>query len=415
MQTDVIVLGAGMIGVSAAVHLQQKGKSVVLVDRRGAGEETSYGNTGIIERDALLPVAFPRSIRDLIRYGLNLGTEANYHPSFLLKAAPWLLSLRAHTDTAGMKAYAAAIDPLSSRAVEEHRQMAAAAGAEHFVRRDGWLRLYRSEAAFRDAEGLLLQLARQYNVDYRILSSGEIGEMEPHLKTSSFFKAIHWTGTDTVSWPEGVVKAYVDLFLRRGGQFYAGDAKSLTQVEGGWQVTAGGGPVTAKDVVVALGPWSLDVLSPLGYKFPLASKRGYHMHFGAVGNATLSRPICDVEKGFCLTPMQKGIRLTTGVEIADRDAPATPRQLEQLKPIARDIFPLAEERDETPWLGRRPALPDSLPIIGAAGRHRGLWLDFGHGHLGFTQGPISGRLIAEMIAGEPTTIDVSPYRADRFN
>jgi D-amino-acid dehydrogenase len=113
--------------------------------------------------------------------------------------------------------------------------------------------------------------------------------------------------------------------------------------------------------------------------------------------------------------MQKGIRLTTGIEIADRDAPPTPRQLDQLKPIARDIFPIAEERDEKPWLGRRPAMPDSLPVIGPAERHKGLWLDFGHGHLGFTQGPISGRLIAEQIVGEPTTVDMTPYRPERFN
>lgn len=419
MQTDVIVLGAGMVGVSAAVHLKQKGKSVVLVDRRGAGEETSYGNTGIIERDALTPVGFPRKLRDLFRYAFNLGAEANYHPSFLLKAAPWLMQLRAHTDQAGIEAYARDIDPLSRNAVAEHRAMTAAAGAEHFIRHDGWLRLYRSGQSWSNAQQLL-RLADRYGVDYTVLSPGDIGDREPHLRHDAFFKGIHFTDTDTVSWPEGLVKAYADLFLRLGGEFYAGDAKSLVQTGTGWRVTAGGGPVDASDVVVALGPWSLDVLAPLGLTFPLASKRGYHMHFGAKGNATLTRPICDVDFGYCLTPMQKGIRLTTGVEIADRDAPPTPRQLEQLKPIARDIFPLAEERDETPWLGRRPALPDSLPIIGPAvngrnGRVKGLWLDFGHGHLGFTQGPVSGRLIAEQIMGEPTLVNVAPYRADRFD
>lgn len=413
MQTDVIVLGAGMVGVSAAVHLKQKGKSVVLVDRRGAGEETSYGNTGIIEADAFTPVGFPRKLGDLLRYALNLGTEANYHPSYLLKAAPWLLALRANTDAKGIAAYARNIDPLGSRSVEEHRQMTAAAGAEHFVRHDGWIRLYRSEASWAGAAGLM-QAADHYGAPYQVLTPDELGELEPHLNTKPFHKAVLWTGTDTVSWPEGLVKAYVDLFLRYGGEFYAGDAKSLTKTETGWRVMAGGGPVEAPDVVVALGPWSLDVLEPLGLRFPLASKRGYHMHFGAEGNATLTRPICDLDYGYCLTPMQKGIRLTTGVEIADRDAPPTPRQLNQLKPIARGIFPLAEERDETPWLGRRPALPDSLPIIGPAPKHKGLWLDFGHGHLGFTQGPISGRLIAEQICGEPTTVDVTPYRAERF-
>jgi len=354
MQTDVIVLGAGMVGVSAAVHLKQKGKSVVLVDRRGAGEETSYGNTGIIERDAFVPVGFPRSIRDLVRYGLNLGTEANYHPSFLLKAAPWLLSLRAHTDKAGIEAYARDIDPLGSRSVGEHRLMTAAAGAEHFVRRDGWLRLYRTEAFWNNGQQLM-KLADHYGAPYKVLTPDELSELEPHLKGSAFFKAVHWLETDTVSWPEGLVKAYADLFLSLGGQFFAGDAMSLTQTETGWQVMAGGGSVAAPDVVVALGPWSLDILKPLGYSFPLASKRGYHMHFGAVGNATLNRPVCDLEYGYCLTPMQKGIRLTTGVEIADSDAPPTPRQLEQLSRSRGTFF--RSPKSATRHLGSVAARP----------------------------------------------------------
>ncbi len=411
MQTDVIVLGAGMVGVSAAVHLKQKGFSVVLVDRRGAGEETSYGNTGIIERDALVPVGIPRDLR-LLSYAFNLAPEANYHLSHLPKAAGWLLTLFANSGPAGIEAYARAINPLSALAVDEHRLMTAAARAERFIRHDGWLRLYRTARGFAGGDDLR-RLADRYGLAHRVLSAGELSEMEPHVK-GPLYKAELWPETDTVSWPEGLVKAYADLFLSLGGQFFAGEAQSLRQTETGWTVQAGGGPVEARHAVVALGPWSMDVLNPLGYRLPLASKRGYHMHFGAAGNATLTRPLVDVEYGYCLTPMQKGIRLTTAVEIADRDAPPTPRQLEQLKPIARALFPLAEERDETPWLGRRPAFPDSLPIIGPAPRHKGLWLDFGHGHLGFTQGPVSGRLIAELIAGEPPVIDVSPYRAERF-
>ena len=413
MKTDVIVLGAGMVGVSAAVHLRQKGRSVVMVDRRGAGEETSYGNTGIIERDGFTPVGFPRDLRSILRYGLNLAPESNYHPSFLPRAASWLLALRANTGPEGIRAYARDIDPLASRAVAEHRLMTAAAGAERFVRRDGWIRLYRSARGFA-AAAQLHAIADSFGAAYRILSAGELGELEPHLRGEVIHKAVHWPETDTVSWPEGLVKAYAALFQSLGGQFVTGEARSLSRSEDGWSVTTVEGTVTAPDVVVALGPWSTDVLAPLGMRFPLMAKRGYHMHFGAAGNATLTRPVVDIENGFCLTPMEKGIRLTTGVEIADRDASPTPRQLRQLRPIAGTLFPLAEERDAEPWLGRRPAFPDSLPVIGPAPGHKGLWLDFGHGHLGFTQGPISGRLIAEQIVGETPTTDIRPYRAERF-
>lgn len=412
MSVDVVVLGAGIVGVSAALHLALRGRSVVLVDRRGPGEETSYGNSGVIEYEGFVPVGFPRDLRSLVRYGLNRAPEANYHPLHLPRIASWLWALRRNSSEAGIEAYAAANFPLCKAAVAEHRRIAAMAGAERYFRQDGWIRLYRTARGFQGA-ATLHRLADRYGADYRILDRDALAELEPHLAPVAY-KAVLWPQSDTVSWPAGVVKAYAELFQAQGGRFLQGDARSLTRTADGWSVVAGGETITAPNAVVALGPWSGDVLAPLGLRLPLAPKRGYHMHFGATGNAVLTRPIVDVEFGYVITPMDKGVRLTTGVEFADRDAPPTPRQLDQLKPIARSLFPLAEERDEAPWLGRRPAFADSLPVIGPAPGLPGLWLDFGHGHLGFTQGPISGRLIAEAMAGEPTSVDIRPFRAERF-
>src|SRR5690606_24133186 len=160
--------------------------------------------------------------------------------------------------------------------------------------------------------------------------------------------------------------------------------------------------------------WSTDILAPLGYRFPLAVKRGYHRHYAPLGSARLNRPVVDVENGFVITPMEAGIRLTTGIEFAHRDAPPKPVQIERVLPIARRLFPLGEPVDDL-WLGRRPAFPDSRPVIGEAPRHRGLWLDFGHGHVGFTLGPVSGRLLAELMTGaNELCADPEPFRADRF-
>jgi D-amino-acid dehydrogenase len=167
-------------------------------------------------------------------------------------------------------------------------------------------------------------------------------------------------------------------------------------------------------VVVALGPWSADVLRPLGYRLPLAVKRGYHMHYAAEGNATLTRPVLDEERGYVISPMERGIRLTTGSEFAPRDAPKTPVQLDIAERDARALFPLADRNEAEPWMGARPCLPDMLPVIGPAPRHKGLWLAFGHQHSGFTLGPPTGRLIAEMIAGERPFVDPRPFAADRF-
>ncbi len=165
---------------------------------------------------------------------------------------------------------------------------------------------------------------------------------------------------------------------------------------------------------MALGPWSSDVLKPLGYEFPMLVKRGYHIHYRPLGGAFLRRPVVDVENGYLLIPMERGVRLTTGIEFAERDAPPTPVQIARTKPIARKLFPIDMEVDGEPWMGSRPCFADSLPIIGRSPRHENLWLDFGHGHIGFTTGPISGRLLADMMTGHTPVIDPAPYEARRF-
>ena len=163
-----------------------------------------------------------------------------------------------------------------------------------------------------------------------------------------------------------------------------------------------------------MGPWSMDLLRPLGYRFPFAVKRGYHMHFKPRGDAALDRPVVDVDHGYVLTPMRQGYRITSGIEFDDRDAPPTPVQIERILPQARAIFPLGDAIEREPWMGARPCFPDSMPIVGPAPRHPGLWLDFGHGHLGFTLGPATGRLIAELITREMPFVDPDPFRATRF-
>jgi D-amino-acid dehydrogenase len=166
--------------------------------------------------------------------------------------------------------------------------------------------------------------------------------------------------------------------------------------------------------VVALGPWSPDVLEPLGIKVPLGIKRGYHRHYTAQAGATLSRPIVDIEYGYAITPMEQGIRLTTGAEFAARDAPPTPVQFALVLPHAKELFPLGAQNESTTWLGRRPNMPDALPVLGRAPGQSGLWLDFGHGHWGLTLGPVCGRLLAEMMTGATPFTDPAPYRAERF-
>ena len=412
-RTDAIVLGAGVVGTSAALHLAKRGLAVTLVDRRGPGEETSYGNAGVIEGNTLFPHAFPSGFGELLRIALKRAPEANYHLSFLPKVAPWLLAYRFNTRAEGSLAFAEAMRPLFSRAVSEHEVLMAEAGAARYLRKDGWLKLYRSDEAFA-ATARERELAVALGLTQRALSVDETRALEPSLMPV-FRHAVHWPDAASVSNPLAVTKAYAARFAALGGVIVNGDALKLHRSGQYWRVETDEGPIDAKDVVIALGPWAPDLLRRLGIDLPLMFKRGYHRHFSPRGNAGLTRPVVDTANGYCLAPMEQGIRLTTGAEFADRDAKPTPEQFDRLLPAARELFPLGEQLEAQPWMGSRPCFADSRPVIGHAPGQPGLWLDYGHAHWGLTLGPVSGRLVAEMVTGATPFCDPKPYAAERFN
>jgi D-amino-acid dehydrogenase len=411
-RTDAIVLGAGIVGTSAALHLAKRGLSVAMVDRRAPGEETSYGNTGIIEGNTLFPHAFPSGFGNLLRIALKQAPEANYHLSFLLKVAPWLLAYRSNTSPEGSLAFAEAMRPLFSRAVSEHETLMTEAGATRYLRKDGWIKLYRSDAAFQ-ATTRERDYAEKLGLKQRSLNVEQTRALEPSLNPV-FRHAVHWPEAASVSNPLAVTKAYAARFAALGGVVLSGDALSLHRSDSRWRVESDEGPIDAAEVVVALGPWAPDLLGRLGIDLPLAFKRGYHRHFESRGNAGLTRPVVDVANGYCLAPMEQGIRLTTGAEFAARDAKPTPEQFGRLMGAARGLFPLGEEVEAKPWMGSRPCFADSRPVIGRAPGQPGLWLDYGHAHWGLTLGPVSGRLIAEMVTGAAPFCDPAPYSAERF-
>ena len=401
-----------MIGVSVAAHLAKRGISTTLVDRRGAGEETSYGNAGMIEASRMLPIAFPRDPRELIRHALGLAPQSNFHWSALPGLAPFLLRYWAESRPDRLAASALALRPLLAASPDEHAALAAEAGVPRLVRKGGWIKAFRTDSGFEETAGDRA-LADELGVTYKVLDRDGVLELEPHLRPV-FQKAVYWPETGSCPDPSALTKAYAALSQKLGGVFVRGDALSLHEYSGGWRVETDAGPVDGKRVVIALGPWSTDVTRKFGIHVPFAVKRGYHTHFAPAGNATLGRSVIDMDMGYALAPMDRGIRVTTGVEFAQRDAPPTPVQLERVVPYAHELFPLGEKLDQKPWMGSRPATPDSLPIIGPALGRSNMWLAFGHAHLGFTLGPATGRLIADMMTGKKPFIDPAPFRADRF-
>ncbi len=411
-ETDVIVLGAGIVGLGIALKLQEKSRGVTLVDREEAGSQTSFGNAGIIERASFLPYAFPREVGILLQYALNARTDAHYHWNALLTVAPWLARYWWNSAPSRYQKAVAGARPLIENCLSEHEPLIAAAGAEHLIRRTGWLKAYRSEAKAREAISDAEKL-RAFGVTADILDKAQLAEREPHL-ADGVAGAVHYKDPANVSDPQALSLAYRALFEKRGGVYVQGDARSLAADGTGWRVMTAAGSVLAKDVVLALGPWAQEFVKSFGYDLPMGVKRGYHMHYQTTGNATLNHTVYDADNSYVLAPMANGVRLTTGAEFAHRDAPPTPVQLERLEPKAKKFFPLADRVDPKPWMGSRPCTGDMLPFIGEAPRHKGMWFAFGHAHHGLTMSAVTGRLIAEMVTGETPFTDPAPYRVDRF-
>jgi D-amino-acid dehydrogenase len=410
---DVMVLGAGIVGISSAIHLQRQGFATTLVDRRGAGEETSFGNAGIIQREGVHPYMFPSGFCKLIAYALNRRIDARYHVGSLARIAPFLWRYWRASNSATVRQTLQANLPLFAECLEAHAELACAARSETLIAKHGWIRLIRNARALAETEREISEL-KELGLDACLVGGKELRELEPDIDASAFEAAVHHRQPWTVSDPGALVKSYASLFVEEGGRIVQGDALKLGRSGGYWRLATAVCAIASPQIVVALGPWSMDFLKQHGVRLPMGIKRGYHCHFRPANGAVLHRPVVDEAYGYVLAPMTRGMRITSGIEFAALDAPRTPVQIEQLIPRAREIFPLAESLDAQPWMGMRPVFPDMLPVIGKLSGAPATWVNFGHGHHGFTLGPATGKLLAQLVAGAPSFCDPEPYRPARF-
>ncbi|WP_024515255.1 FAD-binding oxidoreductase [Bradyrhizobium sp. Tv2a-2] len=406
-----IVLGAGMVGVATAVHLQKRGWSVALVDRKEPGRETSYGNAGIIQSEALRPYPMPHSWRELLKIATGRTNDVRYHVASLPDQVGPLFRYWWNSFPTAHARASAAYAEIIAQAVGEHERLILESGAGNLVRRNGFRVLHREQAMF-DAEAAAAEALREaYGVKFSVLTSRELQQAEPAL-TEGGVGGLHWQDPWTVSSPGALVSAYADLFTRSGGSILRGEAQTLRQCHNGWSVVTETGEIESEAVVVAMGPWSPELLKRFGYRISMVRKRGYHRHYA--GGGPLDLPLRDAANGYVMAPMQNGVRITTGAELTSPDGKSDPVQLTYAEQAARKLIDLGRQVEPEPWFGTRPCMPDMLPVIGRTARHEGLWLNFGHGHQGFTLGPTTGRLVAELMSGEPPIVDPSPYRPDRL-
>jgi D-amino-acid dehydrogenase len=387
------------------------------MDRRGPGNETSYGNGGIIQREAVHPYPFPRHITDIFRILSNHSIDVRYRPGALFSNVIPLWAYWHHSSPKRFRRIVSEYASLIEYCTIDHEAMFKATSAQNLIRRSGWLQAFRTMNTFKSALVEAEDARDRFGVTFDRIEGDHLHEMEPFL-SDRIVGAIHWTNSWSVVDPGALVQSYADGFVAHGGHIKHAEVLSIEPIEGGvngWRVRTKHGTEEFYDLVLATGPWSPTWYKSLGYRIPMFIQRGYHMHYTGYNNAALNYAIQDFERGYVISPKKAGIRLTTGAELNNIDAPLRLRQLEAAEKIAREFFPIGDRKEKKVWVGGRPCISDMKPVIGSGHLHSNLWFAFGHAHQGFTMGPTTGRLLAQMMDREKTAIDMTPFRANRFS
>ena len=409
---SVIVVGGGIVGVCNALALQKDGFSVTLIDRGQPGRETSYGNAGVLCESAISVVNSPGMLRALPKLLLGRSNGLRFSVSYVLRRLGWMLRFLSYSNKRHWHAAGRALRDLQLASLALHKAWIAEAGVGHLLRHGAWMKVFRSEASFAAYEER--QLLDEVGSNYTVFEREQIRQIEPALKPI-YAKALLLEDTCQVSSPAQLTDAYLGMFVAAGGNVVRAAVSGLSDGDGGWHVeTVEAGTLTSDQLVIAAGAWSAEIAGWLGYDLPLGWERGYHLHLEPGDGPDLTRAVLDMDGGFAMAPMQQGVRITSGVEITGRDAPANYTQIRNSVAQAHGALELKNEVEDTPWMGRRPTMIDSLPVIGAAPRHAGLWFNFGHQHVGLSMAPGSALALCAMMQGAPEPVDMQPFRATRF-
>lgn len=402
---EVLVLGAGMVGVSTALALQARGHDVTIVERGVPGRETSYGNAGLIQTEAVEPYAMPLSPGALFQIALGRGYDVKWTPSGLISQLGAVATYAWNSLPAAHKRASVTWGKLIRQSTERHGPLVAAAGADNIIRRNGYIELHRSPAKLVQARATVERFRSQFGVEARLLDAAELRGLEPAIKIE-VAGATHWSDSWSCADPGGLVASYAALFQKRGGRIVNGDAGDLHRHGAGWRADE----ATAEHAVIALGPWSPMVTQRFGLKVPMVYKRGYHKHYHM--ELPPNHPIADFGNSVVMSPMRRGLRIATAAELTPHPR-LSPPQLRHGEKAARELFDIGAPVEAEPWTGRRPCMPDMLPLVGRVPDQPNLWAHFGHGHQGFTLGPVTAEILADELSGGPGWQELQPARLKR--
>ena len=418
---NIAVIGAGAIGICCALELRKKGFTVTLIDSEKPASQASYGNAGVICTNGITPYASPQILPQLPFYGLNRDPRFLFHWPHFFSLLPWISRFIRNCNWQSYHHSLRSLSYISRDAVQLHKERLHQSKATDLLRDQGWLRLYRTKQSF-DSTKQEQENFKNHDVPYEILNSKQISDLEPDIY-KKYERGILLNGSPSVTNPQRVCHLYFEQYLSMGGQFFSGRITSIMPKNNTWKIIPDSGadtslPTQFDHVVVAMGAHTPEILKPLGIKIPMAIERGYHLAYKPQAERSLSRSILDTERGLVLTPMEMDdgniIRVTSAVNLIARPTQPTFKQILDQRAEIDSIFPMQSQQIDTPWIGHRPSMPDSIPVIGPAPRNPGLWLAFGHGHLGFTLGPKTGQLIARSIAGEINDPESNAFLPGRF-
>lgn len=414
MSQRIIVIGAGIVGLCTAWHLARSGAAVTVLDGEAPGSGASSGNAGAISAGSVAPLAMPGVLKQVPGMLLDPAGALHIPPSYALRAAPWLLRFVASARPARVAAIAEALAGLLGNAMEEHRRILAEEGALDLIRETGQLYLYRDRAQYaKDAGGWALR--QQHGMRIEFLDGREaIRDIEPDMQGDYALGLLIPEQGSSIN-PRRQAEVVARGVERLGGTLRQEAARALlTEAGRVTGVATAAGPILADQVVLAAGAWSARLLAPLGFRVPLETQRGYHVMLPDAG-ISLQRPVVPADRKAFISPMEEGLRIAGTVEFGGLEAPPTPRRAALLLEDLRKAFPQARtEGAAGHWMGHRPCLPDSLPVLGPVTSWPGLWCAFGHGHLGLTGSAPTGALLARAMLGPAPNQDLAPFAVERF-
>jgi glycine/D-amino acid oxidase-like deaminating enzyme len=413
MPKNITIIGAGIVGIATACHLRRDGHEVTVVDMRPPGEYCSFGNAGILSPGSCVPLATPGILWKVPGYLADPMGPLTVRWSYLPRAMPWLLRFVAASSRKRVERIADALRPLLKQTFDAYEPLVKHAGVTDLIRRTGYVVVYQTRSAYA-GDALAWKLRRDRGVAIEEIDTAEIKRRVPQL-AGSYEIGLYLPEQGYCANPERLTKSLAAQFVRDGGKLLQRKVLDIdVGAVGPRALITDSGNLPVETLVICAGAHSNEFTTKLGDTVPLEAERGYHVTYSDP-RVELPLPVFFPEFKFFVTPMEMGLRIAGQTEFAGVDAEPNYARADVLAKHTQRILPGISTADTTQWMGRRPSLPDSMPVIGRATKFENVYYAFGHGHVGLVGGAPTGRIISDLVSERTPSIDVSPFRVERFS